>query len=403
MSWYAIDAVDRAVSRTRKALFEPFDFWKWAKLAIIIFFVGGIGSNYGSGTNYQMNPEDLSKLPNIEPGKIHAPSFNLNLLELKEVHLNSEVSGISGFIQNLIYSDAGFVPDYFSNGISSSVEKVYFSDPSFAHYGFIIALIAGFILFILAFSYISSIMEFVFVESLVRNDVKFWAYSREFMGKGFYLLLVRLAIGLVFLVLLAIASLPLIPTLLEESSDFSVPVFVGGIFWFFGVIIALAILGIIINSFISLAIPLSIYRNTGILSAFRLVFSNFRKSWKEVLVYWFIRLLLGIGIFILAIFLFGIMVLAFGLLFLIVDGILYFLLSALVSDPWNWILLIPFILIEIVLMIGTILFLRIPFVVFMKYHLLSFLETWFTGADIPFFDSPVQEPENHANEAEVNF
>jgi hypothetical protein len=402
MSWYAIDAVNRAVSRTRKALFEPFDFWKWAKLALIIFFVGGIGSNYGSGTNYQMNPEDINNLPDIEPGQIHFPSSNLNLLELKGDHLNSEFSGISGFIQNLIYSDAGFIPDYFSNGISTSVEKVYFSDTSFADYGFFIALIAGFILFILVFSYISSVMEFVFVESLVRNEVKLRSYFTEFMGKGLSLLLVRLAIGLVFLVLIAIAFLPLIPTILEESSDFSVPVFVGGIFWFFGVLILLILFGIVINSFISLAIPLSIYRNTGILSAFRLVFSNFRKSWKEVIIYWFIRFLLGIGIAVLTIFLLAIMVLAFGLIFLIVDGVLYFLFSALVSDPLNWILLVPFILIEIVLIIGVFLFLSVPFAVFMKYHLLSFLETWFIGAEIPFFDAPVQEPENHLNEAEVN-
>ena len=63
MSWYGIDAVDKAVSRTRRALFEPFDFWKWVKLAIIIFLLGGISSNYGgSGTNYRMSPEDLEIL-----------------------------------------------------------------------------------------------------------------------------------------------------------------------------------------------------------------------------------------------------------------------------------------------------------------------------------------------------
>ena len=58
MSWYAIAAVDRALSRTKKALFEPFDFWKWAKLAIIIFLIGGGGSNFGGqGTSYQGGPE----------------------------------------------------------------------------------------------------------------------------------------------------------------------------------------------------------------------------------------------------------------------------------------------------------------------------------------------------------
>ncbi len=405
MSWYAIDMVDRAFSRTRKALFEPFDFWKWVKLAIIILLLGGIGSNYGgSGTNYRMNPEDLGhNLPNIEPGKTPELPFNLNLLQLKEVNLNSEISGISGFMHKLTHSDAGFIPDYFSNGMSASAEKLYFTDTSLAQYGLIIAAIALLILLVLFFSYVSNVMEFVFVESLVRNEVKFWNYSRRFMGKGFYLLLVRLAIGLVFFVLLGIAALPLIPTILKESSDFSALLFVGGIFWLFGVIIVLILFGGIINSFLSLAIPLSIYKNTGILSAFGLVFANFRKSWKEVLVYWFVRLLLGIGIVILTILLLGIILLALGLLFLVTDGILYFLFSALVSDSLLWILLAPFILIELVLIFGALLLFNVPLAVFMKYHLLSFLDVWFAGADLPFFDAPVPESETGLSEAEVNF
>ncbi|KKG08700.1 hypothetical protein [Methanosarcina sp. 2.H.A.1B.4] len=362
MSWYAIDAVDRAFLRTKKALFEPFDFWKWVKLAVIIFLLGGAASNYGgSGTNYRMDSEDFgNNLPYVEPGQI--PGFP------------SGVNGIDPY-------------------------HMYFPEPA----GAIIAVIVFLLLLALLISYISSIMEFVFVESLVKNEVKFWAYLGEFMGKGFYLLLVRLALGLVFLVFFAIAFLPLIPTILEEPSDVSVPVLIGGIFWFIVVLLILALIGVAINSFLSLAIPLSIYRNTGILSAFGLVFANFRKSWKEVIVYWFVRFLLSIGIAILAILLFGITMLFLGLIFLITDGMLYFLFSALVSDFLVWILLIPFVLIELALIFGALLFLNVPFAVFMKYHLLSFLETWFVGAEIPFFDAPVQEPEKGLSEAEVNF
>lgn len=405
MSWYGIDAVDRAFSRTRKALFEPFDFWKWAKLAIIIFLLGGIGSNYGgSGTNYQMGPEDLNNnFPNIEPGRMPEFPFNLNLLQLKEIQLDSEISGISGFIQNLIQSDAGFIPDYFSNGISASAEKLYFTNTSFAQYGLIIAAIAVLVLLILFFSYVSNVMEFVFVESLVRNEVKFWAYSREFMGKGFYLLLVRLGLGLVFLMLFVIAALPLIPGILERPPDFAWPARLGGIFWIAGVIIVLFLLAATINSLLSLAIPISIYRNKGILSAFGLVFANFRKSWQEVLVYWFIRFVLGIGIAILAIFLLGIVVLVLGIVFLVVDGILYFLFSSLLSDPLSWILLIPFIFIELALILAVLFFLNVPLAVFLKYHLLSFLEAWFADADIPFFDASIPELETGFNEPEPGF
>nr|WP_269849283.1 hypothetical protein [Methanosarcina horonobensis] len=84
---------------------------------------------------------------------------------------------------------------------------------------------------------------------------------------------------------------------------------IGGMFWFFGVIILLVLIGSVVSSFLSLAIPLSIYRETGILSAFRMVYRSFRKSWQEVLVYWFIRFLIGIGIAILALILFGLIIL----------------------------------------------------------------------------------------------
>jgi len=352
MSWYGIDAVDKAVSRTKTALFEPFDFWKWVKLAIIIFFVGGMGYNYGGpGTNYQMGSEDFgNNFPNIEPGEI-----------------TDFPSGISWF----------------------GLNYVQYITPL----AIVAALIAFFFLLALVFSYISSVMEFVFVESLVKNEVLFWAYSKKFMGKGFNLLLVRLAIALIFFVLFALAFLPFIPIVIRESSDFSFPLLIGGVFWFFAVVILLALLGAVVNSFISLAIPLAIYRETGILPAFRMVYRNFRKSWQEVLVYWFIRFLLGIGITILAVILFGLLIMAMIIVFLIIDGIVYFLLSTFISEPLNWILLIPFVIIELLLIFVTLILLSVPLAVFMKYHLLSFLEAWFADANIPFFDKVPGEPE----------
>lgn len=352
MSWYAIDAMDRAFSRTKKALFEPFDFWKWIKLAIIVFFVGGIGSNYGgSGTNYQTGSEDLvNNFPNAGSGEM--PDFP------------SVISGLA----------PGYVDSVSSLAIIASI-------------------VVFFIIFILIFSYISSTMEFVFVEALVKNEIHLRSYFRKFMRKGFNLLLIRLALGIVFLAFFLFALLPFIPVLGTESSDFAVPALVGGMFWILGVIIILALIGIIISSFISLAIPLSIYRETGIISAFRMVYRNFRKSWQEMLVYWFIRFLLGIGIGILALILFGLLTLALVIVFLIIDMVLYFLFSTFASDPLNWMLLIPFVLVEFLFIFVTLMLLSVPLAVFLKYHLLSFLETWFADADIPFFDKTPAEPE----------
>jgi hypothetical protein len=360
MSWYGIDAVDKGISRTRRALFEPFDFWKWVKLAIITFFLGGVGPNYrGPGTNYRTNPEELRNT-----------SIGSDLIK-------------------------GYIPHNTIENISSSVT-------SFSEYGLLIALIAALLLLFLLLYYISNVMEFVFVESLVKNDVKFWAYSRKFLGKGFNLLLVRLALIIIFLLLLGIAALPFIFSIIKTSSNLAWPALLGGIIWIIGVIIVLILVLSIISSFISLAIPVSIYREIGILSALRLVFANFRKSWQQVLVYWVVRFVLGLllGIFVLILFL--VVLVALGLIFILIDAALYFLFSSFISDPLRWILLIPFVIIELLLFFGTLLLFNVPFAVFLKYYQLSFLETWFADADIPFFDAPAPGTEMGLSESEPN-
>jgi hypothetical protein len=361
MSWYGIDAVDKAISRTRRALFEPFDFWKWMKLAIVIFFLSGAISNFGnSGTNYRTNPEDFTN-----------------------TSLGSDL-----------------IQDSTSYNI---IENIHSSITSFSDYGLLIGLIAGIILLVLLFAYVSSVMEFVFVESLVKNDVKFWAYSRRFLGKGFNLLLVRLALGIIFLVLLGIAAIPLISSIIKNSSNFSWFILLGWIFWILGVVALLNVFGSIIYSFLSLAIPISIYRDLGILSAFRLVFANFRKNWQQVLVYWGVRLVLGLLLSIFFLILVLMLLFVLLIIFLIIDGILYFVFSAVTSEPLNWILLIPFVLIELLLLLGTLLFLNVPLTVFQKYHQLSFLEAWFADASIPFFDSPAAGIETGLSESEPGF
>ena len=44
MSWHAVDAVDDAVTATRRFLF-PFSLVRWTKLALLVLLMGGIGTN----------------------------------------------------------------------------------------------------------------------------------------------------------------------------------------------------------------------------------------------------------------------------------------------------------------------------------------------------------------------
>ncbi|MDW7732748.1 MAG: hypothetical protein SCH66_10020, partial [Methanolobus sp.] len=65
MSWYVVDALDGAFERTRKCLLEPFDFWKWVKLALIIFLIAiGSGFNNGGG-NYSFDDSDVEEFEDI--------------------------------------------------------------------------------------------------------------------------------------------------------------------------------------------------------------------------------------------------------------------------------------------------------------------------------------------------
>ncbi len=153
------------------------------------------------------------------------------------------------------------------------------------------------------------------------------------------------------------------------------------------------LIGAVINSFLSLAIPVSIYRETGILTSFNMVYRNFRKNWQEILVYWLIRFLLGIGVGFLVLILFIVLFLVLIIVFLVIDGIAYYILSTFVSEPLIWIILALFVLAEILFTFALLMMLSVPFAVFLKYHLLTFLEKWFDGLNIPFFDKPQENRE----------
>jgi len=337
MAWHSIDAIEGAFQRTQHALIEPFDFWKWLKLGIIAFLIGGGGGgSYNSGNNMT----------------------NLG----REDNLFSSPDGV-------IESISQFWNQYII---------------------FILIFVGLFIFIILLFSYISSLMEFVFVESLVTNVVAFWAYSRKYLGMGFNLFIIRLMLGLSFLLLFIIAMLPIfIPVFntLNAHGTIDLKLIIPGILWLISVSFIFAIAGGIINSFINLSIPLAMYRNTGIITAFSNIFNAFKSDWKQIIVYWILRfilsLIIGFVMLIIAlVFIFTLIIvaIAFGL-------ILYSILSVLgqgTGDVLFWMVMILFgaIVMAIILLISI--FISVPASVFTKYYMLTFLENWYTDVKIPF-------------------
>lgn len=237
---------------------------------------------------------------------------------------------------------------------------------------------------ILLFTLLSSILEFVFVESLVTNSVTIRAYFRKYLRPGFNLFIVKIILGIICLSLFLLAMLPVLRQLL--SGNITPGLMFGSIAWFFGIVLILAVLSGITGSFISLAIPVVMYENVGIITAIRKILGRFKEDWKQIAVYWVVRffawaagaIVVGLAALILLIVIF--------LILLIPALILYFILSALGGSFLFWVLMIPYGLIALVVLIIFLLIVFVPLPVLMKYHLLTFMQRWHPDTKIPLVD-----------------
>ncbi|MEZ5336484.1 MAG: hypothetical protein R2741_15330 [Methanolobus sp.] len=343
MSWYVIDAIDRAMERTRTCLIEPFDLMKWLKLALIVFFVGGVGFNSGgNGGSY---------------GDSYDSSYGGS---------GSDISWIPHGIQNLLSDLDNLMSEH------------------------IVMFIAGIVAFILLFSIImgliGSVMEFVFVESLVQNDVRIMEYFSRYLGSGIALFILRIVIVLVLMIPVAIFGLlffVLIAGAGESDAGTRLGIFM--VFVLFAFVILFIFAASAIESFTNMAIPVSIYANTGIFAALFNVLGQFKKDWKQIIIYWIGRAVLTIAasIIVAIIGLIGIVIL--GLILLIIDAVIYFVFMAILSETIVWIMFVPILIVEFIIFLFVMAFIGMPVSVFLKYHMLSFLEQWYP-VNIPFFD-----------------
>ena len=345
MTWHSIDAVDTAFNRTKSALIEPFNFWKWIKFGIIIFLLGGSVGGGGGGSNYGGTGQRYYGIGDNREPLITDSQF----LEFRET-----------FTQ--------FLDTYLT---------------------YLLLGIGFFIGIILLMSYISNVMEFVFVNSLVTNVVTFWAYTRQYLRQGLNLFMIRFVLGLAFLSILMISMLPIVLPILDSPGDLHIGMLIGGIFLLIGVLLILAIVSGIIESFINLSIPMSMYQNTGIIAALRKVLGLFKAEWKQIIVYWvvrfFLRIIVGIIMMLAALIIF---IVVFGIVFML-GLILYLLLSLAglgIGDAVFWVIMAPFGLVAFVLLFVLSLLVSVPVPVFMKYHMLTFLKSWYPESGIPLFE-----------------
>jgi hypothetical protein len=335
MNWFVADAVGEAFKRTRKCLLEPFDLMKWFKLAIIVALAGGGGSSGYNGSAPNTETSELPQLPFFDPAKGN------------------------GFIDQITT-----MPDL----------------------PIIIAIIGFIVLLILIFWYISSVMDFVLVESVTKNDVRLREYAKKYMRMGLNLFIIRLVLAIGFFAIFVMTALPMILQIINDPSGNFWPMLIAGGLSLIVVILMISIFSSIINSFIYLCIPIAMYDQVGIIEALEKVVATFRQDWKQIIGYWLGRFLLWAGGGVAFSILVLVILLIPGLLFLLIDGILYFILSEILQQSIIWLVLAPFAIIEIVLLILLSIMAIMPLHIFMKYHMLVFLKKWRPLTTIPFFE-----------------
>ncbi|MDW7725946.1 MAG: hypothetical protein SCH70_02355 [Candidatus Methanoperedens sp.] len=150
------------------------------------------------------------------------------------------------------------------------------------------------------------------------------------------------------------------------------------------ILLGLAVVNGIIQSFINLSIPLAMYNDMGIVKAIKSVAGKAIADWKQIVMYWIIRILLGIaaGIAVgIAVF---ILILAILAILAIPAVVLYYIMSGIGAQALFWILMVLYGLIALIVFFLFILIVSVPVPVFMKYHMLTFLKMWYEDARIPF-------------------
>jgi len=338
--WIAWNAIEGALTKTKQMLFEPFNLTKWVKLAIILLFIGGGGGGYDFSSN---------------PSTSNFGDFGDSQSDPK----------LDAFVEETVSEVSAFVHQYMT---------------------YIVLAVLAILLVTALFSYISNVLQFVFVESVVRNHVTIRAYIRNNLGNGLRLFILNWTLWIVFLIAIILSLLPALSALLDGGV--SALFFRSFILFFVVFILGIIILGIV-DSFINLVIPVMLYENEGILKALSKVTSTAVHSIPQVLVYWIIRGVLGIILNIAAAIISLIVVLTAVLIGVAVYMILRMLGFSLFDIAH---LFMPglFFFACILVLAFIIRLATVPFPVFMRYHALLFLRNWY--ADIVPFWEPIPKP-----------
>lgn len=321
MAWHAIDSVEPAADRTANLLFKPFNLKFWLKLALVAFLMGsgGGGMNFGS---YNTGSGD--------------------------------------------FDDAGF-------GESLDNFNIWLTD----NMGLIAVIIGILILIALLLWYISAVMYFVFLESVIKSKVEIIDGFKRYMSKGFWVFLFEIAFLAVFVLCIAV---PAIIYYLIFGISFGPGFWLFLVFGVFAVILLLFLMAIISSFTIDFVVPY-MYKGRGVIEGWKHLISILRKNPGQIIVYIIMKILLAIAAIII-----GIIIAVVLLLILAIPGIIIVLLIIAVGAVAGLsgicsgsllpvcIAIAIIIFIALILVIGYLMTLAtLPIPVFFRYYSLKFL------------------------------
>lgn len=223
MAVYAIDDLDDAWAATREFL-TPLSIKRLLVLAVIVFFVGGAGTSFSSGGGGSGTPAGTAPGPEPTPEVVR-----------EFVVENALLIGLLG---------------------------------------------GGVLLVVLAFTFVSALMEFVFVQSLRTDEVRFWGYSRSYLEEGLRLFGFRLALSVLW-------ALPVGLFVLSILGAGSVAEVSGAVLVVLGIAAVLvflltAVIDAVTTAFV---VPIMLLRGSGLLDGWRTFWPTVTGQWVQYLAY----------------------------------------------------------------------------------------------------------------------
>ncbi|MFB6308825.1 MAG: hypothetical protein ABEH35_05795 [Haloarculaceae archaeon] len=311
MTLYALDAVDDAGAAARDLLW-PFDLRRWARLALIVFFVGGSGG----GLPFQFT----SSLPNSTEAPPMPP----------------------GGPEALV--------------------------PGGAELAVIAAVVGLIALVVLGLLLVGSVMEFVFVESLRLETVRIRAYWRRYWRSALGLFGFRLVVGLVSLGAVAALAFAVFGPVLLGHGEVSVALILLAI----PVFVVLSIAAGLVSGFATMfVVPIMLKEDRGLVSAWRRFWPTLTAQWKQYAAYavvgFVLQLAVGVAVSIVTVFVAVVAAIPLGIVGLAGVGLLG------VAEVAGWAVIAVAVALFALAMLAFALLAGVPARTYLRYHALFVL------------------------------